>query len=129
MDEESDKSGGWLNSIRRAGDALLGLAQSRFELFTVELQEEKLRALDVIVWLVVALALIVAGLLVGLGALALYLWRTAGYLGLIGLALGTLAAGAAVLWKIRNQIRNGPTPFAQCLDEFKKDRECQRNGN
>jgi uncharacterized membrane protein YqjE len=129
MDEESDKSGGWLNSIRRAGDALLGLAQSRFELFAVELQEEKLRALDVIVWLVVALALIVAGLLVGLGALALYLWRTAGYLGLIGLALATLAAGAAVLWKIRNQIRNGPTPFAQCLDEFKKDRECQRNGN
>jgi uncharacterized membrane protein YqjE len=129
MDEESDKSSGWLNSIRRAGDALLGLAQSRFELFTVELQEEKLRALDVIVWLVVALALIVAGLLVGLGALALYLWRVAGYLGLIGLALVTLAAGAAVLWKIRNQIRNGPTPFGQCLDEFRKDRECQRKSN
>jgi uncharacterized membrane protein YqjE len=129
MDEASDKSGGWQHSIRRAGDTLLGLAQNRFELFAVELQEEKLRALDVIIWLVVALALIVAGLLVGLGALALYLWRTAGYLGLIGLALGTLAAGAVVLRKIRNQIRNGPTPFGQCLEEFRKDRECMRDGN
>ena len=129
MDEASDKSGGWQHSIRRAGDTLLGLAQNRFELFTVELQEEKLRALDVIVWLVVALALIVAGLLVVLGALALYLWRVAGFLGLIGLALVTLGAGAALLRKIHNQIRNGPSPFAQCLDEFRKDRECLRDGN
>ena len=129
MDEASEKSDGWQHSIRRAGDTLLGLAQNRFELFTVELQEEKLRALDVIVWLVVALALIVAGLLVGLGALALYLWRVAGFLGLIGLALVTLGAGAALVRKIHNQIRNGPGPFAQCLDEFRKDRECLKDGN
>ena len=63
MDEASDKSAGWQNSVRRAGDTLLGLAQNRFELFAVELQEEKQRALGVIVWLVVALSLIVAGLL------------------------------------------------------------------
>jgi uncharacterized membrane protein YqjE len=124
MDENERTTGGWLHSLRRMVDSLLGLAQNRFELFAVELQEEKLRALNVLVWLVVALALIVAGVLVGLGALALYLWHIAAYFGLIGLALVSLAAGAGVLWSIRNRIRSGPTPFAKTVDEFKKDRAC-----
>jgi len=128
MDENERTTGGWLNSLRRTGDTLLGLAQNRFELFAVELQEEKLRALNVLVWLVVALALIVAGVLVGLGALALYLWHVAAYYGLIGLAVVSLAAGAGVLWAIRHRIRNGPTPFAKTVDEFKKDRTCLGNG-
>jgi uncharacterized membrane protein YqjE len=124
MDENERTTGGWLNSLRRTIETLLGLAQNRFELFAVELQEEKLRAINVIVWLVVALALIVAGVLVGLGALALYLWHVAAYYGLIGLALVSLGAGAGVLWVIRNRIRNGSTPFAKTVDEFKKDRTC-----
>lgn len=124
MDETERTKDGWLNSLRRTSDSLLGLAQNRFELFAVELQEEKLRALNVLVWLVVALALIVAGVLVGLGALALYLWQVAAYLGLIGLALVSLGAGAGVLWAIRHRIRHGATPFAKTVDEFKKDRAC-----
>lgn len=95
----------------------------------VKLQEEKLRALNLIVWLVVALALVVAGLLVVLSALAICLWGIAGYFGLVGLALATLAAGAGVLWAIRGRIRNDPTPFAETIGEFKKDRECLRNDN
>lgn len=127
MDDNPGKTGGWLHSLRRTGDSLLGLAQSRFELFAVELQEEKLRALDIIVWLVVALALGVAGLLVGLCALAIYLWDIAGYFGLGGLALVSLAAGAGVLWSIRRRIRNGAVPFAETIGEFRKDSECLRN--
>ena len=43
MNEHTRETGGWLDSLRRTGDSLLGLAQSRFELFAVELQEEKCR--------------------------------------------------------------------------------------
>jgi uncharacterized membrane protein YqjE len=129
MDESAHKAGGWLNSLRRTGDSLLGLAQSRFELFAVELQEQKLRALKLMVWLVVALALVVAGLIVGLGALAIYLWNIAGYWGLIGLALTSIGAGAGALWRTHYRIENGPTPFAETIGEFKKDRECLRNDN
>lgn len=124
MEENPGTSGGWSNSLRRTGDALLGLAQNRVELFAVELQEEKLRALNALVWLVVALSFIVAGVLVALGALALYLWNVAAYFGLIALAVVSLAAGAGVLWKIRQRIRSGPTPFSKTIDEFKKDRAC-----
>jgi uncharacterized membrane protein YqjE len=129
MDESAHKAGGWLNSLRRTGDSLLGLAQSRVELFAVELREEKLRDLNVLVWLVVALALVVAGLLVGLGALAIYLWDIAGYLGLVGLAVATLAAGTGILLGIRRRIQNGPILFAETIDGFRKDRECLRGDN
>ena len=112
MDEREPRAGGWLDLIRRSGDSLLGLAQSRFELFAVELQEQKLRALSTLVWLVIALAFIVAGLLVGLRAIAFFLWDVAGTPGLVGLTLGTLATGAGIVWRIRHQIQNGPKPSA-----------------
>ena len=126
MDESAHKADGWLNSLRRAGESMLGLMQSRIELFAVELQEEKLRLIGTIVWLVIALALIVAGLLVGLGAVTLYLWDVAGYFGIVGLALALLTAGASVLWAIRRQIRSNPVPFAETISEFDKDRKCLR---
>ena len=40
MDQSAHNAGGWLNSPRRTGKSLLGLAQIRFELFALELQEE-----------------------------------------------------------------------------------------
>jgi uncharacterized membrane protein YqjE len=126
MDPSDPKTHGWLHSLRRVSDSVLGLAHSRLELLSVELQEEKLRALNLLVWLAVALTLGAAGLFVGLGALALWLWSITGYLGLIGLMLTALASAAGVLWGIRRRIRTSPTPFAGTLAEFRKDRECLR---
>jgi uncharacterized membrane protein YqjE len=126
MGEGDPKPAGWLELLRRAGDSLLGLVQSRLELFTVELQEEKLRALGLLVWLGLALVLGAAGLLLGLGALALFLWEMTGYAGLVGLALVTLASAAGLLWAMRRRIRRGPLPFSQTIAEFRKDRECLR---
>jgi uncharacterized membrane protein YqjE len=129
MNNNAPRADGWLNSLRRAGDSLLGLAQSRFELFAAELQEEKLRALTTIAWVVVALVLVAAGLLVGLGALAIYLWDIARYFGLAGLALVTMAAGTGILLAIRRRLQNGPAPFSETINEFRKDRECLGKDN
>jgi uncharacterized membrane protein YqjE len=126
MSDAEHQPGGWLDSLRRTVDSLLGLAQTRVELFAVELQEEKLRAINVLVGLGIALALGVAGLLVGMGALALFLWELAGYAGLVALALGALAGSAGVFWAIRNQLQRGPPPFGETIAEFRKDRECLR---
>jgi uncharacterized membrane protein YqjE len=67
-----------------------------------------------------------AGFLVGLAALSLWLWNTTGYAGLIGLALLTLALAAGIMFGIRRQIRASPPPFAETMAEFKKDAECLR---
>lgn len=115
---------GLTGSLRRIGRSVLGLARTRVELFALELQEEKLRTLNLLVWLVVAMALAVAGLLVAIGALALFLWETAGYAGLVGLVIIALAGAAAILWSLRRRILSGPGPFAGTVAEFGKDLEC-----
>ena len=110
-----------LDSIRRIANSVLALVQNRLSLATVELQEEKLRAISVLIWLCSAMALGVAGILVAIGALAFFLWEKAGYVGLIGLAVLSLAGAVVVLWVLRRRILQGPQSFAETLSEFEKD--------
>lgn len=126
MTEHDTQTGGWFNRIRRICDSVWSLARSRVELFAVELQEEKLRLLNLVIWTATGLCLGAIALLVALGALAVWLWEVAGYAGLVGLAVATLLAAVGVLWNVRRQIRAGPMPFAGTITEFRKDAECLR---
>jgi len=126
MTDGDSKPEGWLDPLRRSSDSLLGLVQSRLELFTVELQEEKLRAINLLIWLTIALGLGVAGLLVVVAVLAIFLWNVAGYFGLLGLAVGALGGAAGLFYWLRRKLQTGPTPFHTTVAEFKKDRECLR---
>lgn len=127
MNPDQPNPDGWLASLRRIGDSLLALLRNRFELFTVELQEEKLRLLNLLVWLGVAAAIGAAGLFIALLALAFWLWNLAGYAGVMAVAGGALAAAAAILWRIDQKIRTTPPPFAQTVAELRKDAECLQN--
>jgi uncharacterized membrane protein YqjE len=126
MFESEQDAGGLMESIRRIGNSLVGLLHTRSELFAVEWQEEKLRAIRLLVWVAVAITLGVAGLLVTVGALAIFLWEKAGYWGLSGLAFGAIGMAAIILWSIHRGITNGLVPFAGTVAEFKKDAECLR---
>lgn len=124
--ESEPDPGGIMESVRRLGNSLLGLLHARAELFAVELQEEKLRAIRLMVWVAVAITLGVAGLLVAIVGLALFFWEIAGYWGLAGLAAGALGMAAIILWIIHRRITHGPAPFAGTVAEFRKDAECLR---
>jgi uncharacterized membrane protein YqjE len=126
MDEVASGAGGVLASVRRVGSSLLALLQNRVQLFAVEWQEEKLRALRLLLWLTAALALGIAGLLVAVGVLALFLWKQAGYTGVIGLALVLLGGAALLLWQLRRRILQEPEPFATTVAEIGKDLACLR---
>lgn len=108
--------------MRRAADSLLRLAQSRLDLFAVELQEEKWRLIQVLLWVGVALVLTAAGVTLILGALALWLWKTAGYLGLVIVALLALGSAAGILIWLRRRLRAEGPPFRATVAEFQKDR-------
>jgi uncharacterized membrane protein YqjE len=82
-----------------------------------------------LVWLGVAAVLGVAGMIVGMSALTFWLWATAGYAGLVGLAILALVAAATILMVIRSRVKTGPAPFAHTVAEFKKDAECLRGNN
>ena len=124
MSESGTKPSAVLGSLRRMGDSLLGLVQTRVQLFALELQGETLRRLDLLLWLGVALAVGAMGMMVGTAALAIYLWRTAGYAGLM-LAAGVLVGLSALwVWRLREGLRKDPPPFANTVAEFEKDRAC-----
>ena len=126
MAETEQGAGGLANSVRRIGGSLLGLMETRIELFALEFQEEKLRAFRLMAWFALAVALGAASVLVTVGALGLYLWQTAGYAGLIGLAIATLGAGGAILWSIHRRILHRASPFTETISEFRKDAACLR---
>lgn len=129
MSASPPSSGGWLESLHRIGESLLVLMRNRFELFTVELQEERLRMINLLIWLSVALAVGVAGVWLTIVLLAFWLWNVAGYAGVVGLVLTTLAISAGIIWNIRQRIHSGPTPFEQTMAEFRKDGECLRKND
>jgi uncharacterized membrane protein YqjE len=126
MPDADQGGGGLLDSARRMGSSALGLLHNRLSLAAIELQEEKLRALSLLIWLGVAFALGLAGILVAIGAVAFFLWERAGYAGLVGLALATMLGAGVVLWLLRRRITHGPQPFATTVSEFQKDLECLR---
>jgi uncharacterized membrane protein YqjE len=116
--------GGLLDSLRRLLDSVLGLVQRRLEVIALDLQAEKTRALDL---LARAAAVIVLGLLALVAATAtvvVALWDTSPVLVLAGVTV-LYAAGATILAVgIKRRLRDGPKPFADTIEEFRKDREC-----
>lgn len=127
MSEDAGKASGLFASARRLSGSMLGLLQSRLELFALDLQEEKLRAGQLLLWLTLVIALLGAALLLAVGTLALFLWQTIGYAGLVGLTAVLFATVAWVVMLIRRRILFGPSPFSASVAEFRKDMECLRD--
>jgi uncharacterized membrane protein YqjE len=121
MTESEQVPGGFRGSLRRLTDSLVGLVQTRTELFALEFQEERMRSLRLLVAVSLAVAIGIAGLQVIIGALALVMWDVAGYWGLAGLAAVALLTSGILLWIIQRRITQSPPPFSATTAEFKKD--------
>jgi uncharacterized membrane protein YqjE len=115
---------GLLGSVRRIFDSLLGLAQSRLQLFSLELESEKIRLVDTLIKLAIVLAVAFIGLLLAAFTVAMFVWEQAGFPGLLIMTGVILATAGILLWCLRSGLRKGPAPFAKTLAEFNKDRSC-----
>jgi uncharacterized membrane protein YqjE len=110
-----------LVSLKALLNTILGLVQTRVELFAVELQEEKLRVSQLVVWVA---AIILFGLMAFIFLsflLVVVFWehRIAVVLGLF-LFYGIGAVGLAL--GLRAYLRSTPLPFSATVEEIKKDR-------
>jgi uncharacterized membrane protein YqjE len=111
---------GFLGSIRRMFDNAIGAFHSRVELIVVELQEERDRIVNVLVWSGVLLFLLFMAIVAFSFVLIVALWQYAVW---VGLALGafylvgaTVAAGV-----VRKRLK---TPlFSETISQLRKDRE------
>lgn len=116
----------WFGALRRTADDLAGMVRDRVALVAVELQEEKTRAVQCLVWLA---ASVVAGLLALMSVSALIvvaLWDVARLAALAALAGVYAALCIGCAWALRRRLVKAPRPFAATLAEIDADRTCLR---
>ena len=126
MASSEPKSAGIIESVKRLGETALALLQNRLQLFSVELQEEKYRAIQAVLWLSAGVAFVFLGLAIGVATVAILVLQQWGLPGLAGLTLLLLAVGAGVIAVMWSRLKSGGLPFSGTLQELKKDSEWLR---
>ncbi|MBA4138292.1 MAG: hypothetical protein C0518_13350 [Opitutus sp.] len=120
---------GFVSSLQNLGDALLGTAQDRLRLFAVELQEEKLRLVQILLFTAAAVLAGIMTLTFASLTLAFLFWESGRLIVLVGITVFYLVALLAIVVAFRRFLKRQMPPFAATLEEFKNDRACLRPDN
>jgi uncharacterized membrane protein YqjE len=124
--ETPSPAAGFMGSLRRLCDGLIASGEQRLQLLSVELQEEKLRLIQIFMWIsAVVFTGMMAITFVSL-VLVYVCWESARLEVLGGLALFYVAAFLAMLAAFRRYLARQPEPFAATLSELGADRVCIR---
>lgn len=118
-----------LGSLRSFFDSVVGSAHDRIELLSVEIQEEKHRIIQLLIW--VGAIMFLSFLVVVFASLVLVaiFWDTARVAVVSGLAGAYLISLIAVVVAFRRFMSRQPKPFAGTLAELQEDRACLRTSN
>lgn len=111
---------GFLTSIRRIYDNAVAAVHSRVELIVVELQEERDRVVNILVWSGVLVFLLFLAIAALSFVLIVALWQYAIWVGL-GLAAVYLLGAVVAAGIVRKRLK---TPlFSETVNQLRKDRE------
>ncbi len=129
MDRATPEPASFMGSLRSLGDGLLASMEDRLELFSAELQEEKFRLIQTVIWICAAaftgmMAIIFASL-----TLVYLFWDSARIAILVGFTAMYAGALVAVIIAFRRFLARQPQPFEGTLREIREDRACIRNGS
>jgi len=114
---------GLLDSLTRLAATLVGMAHTRIDLLSTDLEEELDHAFSLMVLSLVALFCLGVGVILLTLLLVVAYWDTHRLPVLGALAGLFLATGLAVSVLILQKIRNKPRLFAQSLSELQEDRQ------
>jgi uncharacterized membrane protein YqjE len=119
-------AGGLLGSLRGLADGLLETARDRLALLSLELREEKFRAIQLFIWISAAIfSAILAITFISLTIVFLF-WETA-RLAVLGTFAVLYGGGfVAILLYCRKLIARQPKPFESTITELERDRTCIR---
>ncbi len=109
-------------SLRRLFATLLEVAQVRLELLANELETEKLRIFDALVWAALAMIIGVTGLVLGFGFIVLLMPPELRALTMGSLVVVCLVAAALMIRLARRRLANPPGAVAATVDELRRDR-------
>lgn len=124
MDTSPPASDGILGSLRTLGHGLLSTVHDRIELFSLELQEEKFRLIQIFIWICAAVFSGMMAITFASLTLVYLFWESARLAVLGGVTLFYAGALVAVIIGFRRFLARQPTPFAATRQELKEDREC-----
>jgi uncharacterized membrane protein YqjE len=131
MENPSFASQGFVAALASLCAGLLASVEDRLELLSLELHEEKLRFIQIFVW--ISLAAFTGMMAIAFASLTVvYLfWKTARLAVLDGFALFYSAALAVIAIAItfRRHLTRQPKPSAATLEELKEDRAYIRPEN
>jgi uncharacterized membrane protein YqjE len=115
------RESGFFSSLKKLLGTVLEIAQIRLELIGTEVELEKRRIFDGLLWASVALLCLGIGLVLLCGFVILLLWD--GYrLAAVGV-LSLLFVGIGIFFALhaKKRIQNSQTMFSTSLNEFKQD--------
>lgn len=114
-----------ISALRDLALTSVKLLEERLRLLGAELQEEKWRAVEVILWLSIALVLGALALLVASLALVLAVWPDpqVRILAMLGLALLYAGGAGFAFFRVRKRLLGEGLPFSDTVAEFQRDRE------
>lgn len=123
MEGSPPTEGGIFSSVARLLQTLRDVVENRFELFLVEMKEERIRLFDAIFLLAIGIVCAVMTLVMITLVVIVIFWDTHRILvmTLVTLAYGISAALAIV--KLRNRLL-GWQAFSATIEQIKKDRSC-----
>jgi uncharacterized membrane protein YqjE len=129
MEKVPSAPAGLLSSFRTLGDGLLASVQDRLELFSVEMEEEKLRFIQTMFWISGVLCAGVLAVLFASLTLVYFCWEHARLTVLGGLAVFYATLFLGVVITFRRFLARQPRPFAATRAELGEDRSCIRSQN
>ena len=114
---------GILQSLRNLATTLVALLQNRLELLATDLEEERIRLLQVLFWAAGALFFFALGVLMITLFVVLLLWDSHRLAGIIVLAAVFLAIGVGLALGVYKLMHRRSRLFSASLDELAKDKD------
>lgn len=122
-EQRNAEQGGILHSLRNLATSVAALLQTRLELLATDLEEERVRLLQVLFWAAGAFFFFALGVLMVTMLVVLLLWDSHRVLGIAALAGVFLAIGVVLAIGVRNRMHMRSRLFAASLEELAKDKE------
>ena len=118
-----ESGGGILQSLRNLAATLVALLQTRLELLVTELEEERLRLLQLLLWAAGALFFLGIGILLLTVLLVAVFWDSYRITAIVVLAGIFFAAGIGMAIGVRNRMHVRSRLFSASLDELARDKD------
>ena len=119
---ENSAQGGFLDSLRTLLSTLVGIAHTRVELISTEVEEQFARLVSLLVWGLVAMFLAFSAVILSAIAFIVLFWDSSRVLAAAGLAAAFVLLAAIAVSGFIARMRSRPRLFNASLDELARDR-------